>query len=347
MLNKILMAVVIVLLFVSIVPGLLLEHDHEIVETKIISLPTCETSGVKRQVCSCGLYVDSKINPLDHDFSQWTITKQATCTSPGVKTSSCSRCGKKTTDTISIAPHRFGPWQSYGDNNCLDCGLPYDTKEMVFQYENYGGQTIAVLTSIGYCKDSCIAIPSTWNGVPVGKIGDRVFKDSNITQILIPASVIVIDEYAFSDCQYLTSILFEENSQLQVIAEGAFQRCLTLKSFTMPQSVVDIGDYAFDGCGQLQEFVFEGESNLAEIGQRAFNGCKDLIKFTIPSTVKKIGIYCFGGCEKLKTVVFEDPTGWSTFSNGKRGYPDLSDTSQNALYLTSYNTYVSYTWTKE
>ena len=68
MLNKILMAVVIVLLFVSIVPGLLLEHDHEIVETKIISLPTCETSGVKRQVCSCGLYVDSKINPLDHDF---------------------------------------------------------------------------------------------------------------------------------------------------------------------------------------------------------------------------------------------------------------------------------------
>lgn len=60
----------------------------------------------------------------------------------------------------------------------------------------------------------------------------------------------------------------------------------------------------------------------------------------IPSSVKIIGEYAFYGCDSLTNVTFEDPNGWKV--NGIS--LTLTDTTQNAIYLTS--TYYDYYWTK-
>ena len=50
-----------------------------------------------------------------HNFGEWSVTKNPTCTEDGVKTRYCS-CGEKQNDVIPAIGH------SYIDNTCLNCG---------------------------------------------------------------------------------------------------------------------------------------------------------------------------------------------------------------------------------
>jgi uncharacterized repeat protein (TIGR02543 family) len=68
---------------------------------------------------------------------------------------------------------------------------------------------------------------------------------------IIPSSVIYIGSYAFSGCSALTSVIFEENSQLTNIGESAFSNCSSLVSLTIPEGVQAIGNNTFYGCSSL------------------------------------------------------------------------------------------------
>lgn len=67
------------------------EHIHGYVET--IVPPTCTEQGYTTYTCTrCGdTYVDNYIAALGHDFGEWKITKEPTCTGAGIETRVCSR----------------------------------------------------------------------------------------------------------------------------------------------------------------------------------------------------------------------------------------------------------------
>lgn len=53
-----------------------------------------------------------------HKFTEWSVTKNPTCTEDGVKTRYCD-CGEKQSDTISATGH------NYVDNVCTNCGVEH------------------------------------------------------------------------------------------------------------------------------------------------------------------------------------------------------------------------------
>ena len=143
------------------------------------------------------------------------------------------------------------------------------------------------------------------------------------TDIIIPAYITNIGDAAFSYCTEITSITFEEGSQLTSIGQSAFDACSKLASIELPSTVTSIGHYAFGACSKLTsieipstvtsigEFAFydcesltsiEIPSGVTSLENYVFMECESLISIEIPSTVTNIGEYAFSGCSSLTSI---------------------------------------------
>jgi hypothetical protein len=118
----------------------------------------------------------------------------------------------------------------------------------------------------------------------------------------IPNSVTSIGDYAFSDCESLTSVTIPDS--VTSIGDGAFFGCDSLTSMTIPDSVTSIGDSAFLGCDSLTSMTIP--ASVTSIGNDAFFGCKSLTSMTIPASVTSIGDHAFFGCKSLTSVTIPD-----------------------------------------
>ena len=122
-------------------------------------------------------------------------------------------------------------------------------------------------------------------------------------ELTIPVQIETIASGAFSNCEELAIVKFDENSKLQTIGNGAFMNCLNLKKITLPEALKTIGDNAFENCTDLMDFVIP--SNVTRIGISAFQNCTILTGITIPYSVKEVGEKAFGGCSNLESVTFQ------------------------------------------
>lgn len=95
------------------------------------------------------------------------------------------------------------------------------------------------------------------------------FNFSSIECIVIPPSVKVIDEFAFSECFKLTQVEIPHDSQLETIGKGAFY-FTKIKKIFIPRNVLHICEKVFSSCKQLEEIEFANDSNLQTIDLHAF-----------------------------------------------------------------------------
>ena len=66
------------------------------------------TEGKKCKICHATLVKQEVIPALDHDWDDWKVTKEATCTETGVKTRTCKRDASHTeTETIAKTGHDY------------------------------------------------------------------------------------------------------------------------------------------------------------------------------------------------------------------------------------------------
>lgn len=159
----------------------------------------------------------------------------------------------------------------------------------------------------------------------VKSIGEYAFRGTQIWNISIPSTVATIGQYAFANTR-LKSISFTEHSNLQSIAQYAFQYCSSLQEFIMPSTVNFVGQYAFRGCTSLHSlWLSDGittinrsvcydctqltslhlPTNLTVIGRNAFYNNHSLSKLIIPESLNEIRYEAFYNCalDSLKLPV--------------------------------------------
>lgn len=149
-------------------------------------------------------------------------------------------------------------------------------------------------------------------GEGLESIGSEAFSSSSLKVISLPASLKMLGTSAFAGCTGLEAVVFAPGAQLEVIPEGCFLGCTSLKSITVPRLVRKIGgakgNGAFSGCSALLSVVFEGADFCTLIGDYAFFGCSALERIDIPLTVGTLGNYAFGDCTSLSEITLHRGT---------------------------------------
>ena len=185
-------------------------------------------------------------------------------------------------------------------------------------------------------------------------IGEKMFYQSKLKAIVIPASVETIEAAAFANCSSLATVTFEKGSQLKIIggsyyesySYGAFSGC-PITSIEIPASVKTIEARAFEGCSSLATVTFEKGSRLKTIGGSyddnnyhnsygAFHRCP-ITSIEIPASVETIEAVAFKGCSKLTTITFEKGSQLKTIGGGYSSSEPSSSSYSSFYYYGAFS----------
>ena len=145
-------------------------------------------------------------------------------------------------------------------------------------------------------------------------IGERMFTSRGLQTILLPKSVISIDDYAFSSCRSLNKVVIYENS-VKTIGMAAFEYCSSLADIVLPEGVTTIARSAFGGCSSLSRIDLP--EGVTTIGHSAFYGCEKLSSVKLPNSLTTIEGFAFSGCNGLTITIPDNVESMSmlTFSD--------------------------------
>lgn len=156
-----------------------------------------------------------------------------------------------------------------------------------------------------------IKIPNQLNGANITSIGNNAFANQEqITEIILPTTIINIGDNAFKNCSNLTTITGLDN--ITYIGSFAFNGCNALLSITLPESLTSIGDGIFAGCNNLDIDVDSGNANFTVVDNILYNIDKAEIlssgkvdsSVAILDSVMDILPYAFYGNDNLEEVYF-------------------------------------------
>lgn len=170
-----------------------------------------------------------------------------------------------------------------------------------FEYQlNAEGKCEIVKYTPNSVKIVDVTLPEKLDGRDVVGIGDSAFKAENsIKSVKIPATYTYVGNYAFYDCDALTSVEFT-GENLTDIGNSAFQGCNVLTSIALPKSVETVGSFAFKDCSSLPAIDLSG--SVVSIGEGAFFGCKALKTVKLADSVKDINKNAFYGCDVIEYI---------------------------------------------
>ena len=193
------------------------------------------------------------------------------------------------------------------------------------------------ITIVGYTGtiQGTLEIPAEIDGFPVTRVEDDAFVEQDeLTEVVIPASVIEIGSTAFHDCANLqvftvaeenpaycvrNGLLLDKSESILIrcpsgrygevtdipdtvflISDAAFADCSSLSKIELPQSVISIGAMAFSNCTALYDITLP--ENLQKIGDGAFMNCTAIQRMALPENLQRIGMMAFSTvslCQKL------------------------------------------------
>ncbi|WP_285827583.1 leucine-rich repeat protein [Bacteroides acidifaciens] len=134
---------------------------------------------------------------------------------------------------------------------------------------------------------------------------ESVFYWNNITKIVIGKNVKSIGDWAFTNCNQVRTIDYEDGTQLENIGYGAFQ-CPLVEEMPIPRSVKTMGDYPFALCSSLKGFKMVGSGNGNYIVRNDML-CVNLGGTIIRCPPLKEGSYCdIRGAKGIAKGAFRD-----------------------------------------
>lgn len=136
-------------------------------------------------------------------------------------------------------------------------------------------------------------------GNPV--VGD-ITVPSKVSDGTTDFTVIAVGEYAFLNCDGLTSIKIPD--EVTSIGSAAFMGCSNLTSIRLPQSLTTIDYSLFDGCSSLTTITLPEKVSIIRID--AFRNCTSLESISLPEGMTTLEQQTFENCTGLKSVMLPE-----------------------------------------
>lgn len=187
-----------------------------------------------------------------------------------------------------------------------------------------------------YLCDMVLRVTPEYGGLPVTEIGRSALQNcDSITKVILPNSVVSIEDTAFLSCDVLEDVQLGNN--VTSIGSSAFAYCRNLNHIDLPSGIKQIASTAFTDTGYylnrnnwengvlyIGEYLINGNnSNFGKvpadymikagttcIAETAFSNSKTLESITVPDTLTYVGWYAFSECINLNAVHVNDLDAW-------------------------------------
>ena len=252
------------------------EHTHEFGQWSIAQNATCTINGTEERTCSCGEKETKPINALGHT-EVIDAAVAPTCTETGLTEGKhCSVCSEAlTAQEIVPASHDWETTYEY------DKGVHWKNCK---QCDATTTRVAHDLGKDGYCK-TCDNPIAESDGVLYFQSADGTYAEV-IDYVGDSTRVVVAEEY--------------EGVPVTHISKDAF-KSKAITAIVLPNSVTSIGSSAFEDCSSLTSIVIP--DGVTSIGHSAFYECSSLMSITIPDSVTSIGGDAFDQCVGITETV--------------------------------------------
>lgn len=117
-----------------------------------------------------------------------------------------------------------------------------------------------------------------------------LFACRNIRSVFIPRYIKRIGSSAFNECNFLSEIEFENDSEIESFGENAFVGTAII-NFLIPQTVVKFEKSCFSCCSYL--FSFEALNEIITFTKKIFSDSRELTLLSFPSAIiiKNVGLF--------------------------------------------------------
>ena len=154
----------------------------------------------------------------------------------------------------------------------------------------------------GYSVNEILGVSVT---VPesVKNISSAFAYTSDVVEVILPATVTSLSDYAFFHAIALESVDLSA-AKITYLPYSVFADSARLSSVKLPSTLTSVGEMVFAGDAALKTVTLP--ESLTAIGHSMFFECTGLESVYIPASVKSIGDYAFSRTKSLTTFVIPD-----------------------------------------
>ena len=139
-------------------------------------------------------------------------------------------------------------------NQKLEDGMVMDVQGVIYRQTDKGKSVVKVDLHNPMMQKSEWDVECYKIAEGTTKIEQFAFNQcEGLKKVVVPCSVSVMSDYAFSDCTQLKEVRFKEPASLRYLPEHAFHCCNQLEEIVIPDSVSYISNYAFSFCKNLRK----------------------------------------------------------------------------------------------
>lgn len=130
-------------------------------------------------------------------------------------------------------------------------------------------------------------------------IGESAFRETVIKKLILPSTVITVNDNAFAYCEQLEEAVLDE--QLNFIGCQAFINTVSLSEISIPDKVENIGSKCFSYSG-IKNVKLPKNDSFTVICRKTFFECVNLEEVILPYNICQIDSCAFAHCKSLQRI---------------------------------------------
>lgn len=133
----------------------------------------------------------------------------------------------------------------------------------------------------------------------VTSIRESAFRETAIEKLVLPSTVITVNDGAFADCGQLKEAILDE--KLSFIGYRAFVNTTLLTEISIPDGVEYIGSECFSYSG-IRNVKLPENGFFAVVRRKTFFECVNLEEVMLPDNICQIDDCAFANCKSLQNI---------------------------------------------
>lgn len=255
--------------------------------------------------------------------ADWVIATWCVCYGKNILHKPCDIKLRSTGDTKPAIQEEKSSGSQYGDlfryesasdgSGLAVVGFSGENNKMIIFQNTYRNRPVTEVKAEAFSES---AVEEVIFSEGFRSVGQKAFYGCNIKQVILPATLREIGDFAFAGNASLRSVALPP--MLEQL--GAYALSGTgLKTIQIPKSVYWLGHGVFSQCTSLESI--EIKENIDVVSDDMFNGCTSLEKVKLHDRLSRIGAKAFAHCNSLTTIYVPD----SVSEIGEDAFEDVNE----------------------